>query len=100
MARELTKLHEEVVRGPLTQLAEEIGARESLKGEVVLLVGPPVPLGVADEVDEPETVDEDALRERVSLAMAEGMTRTAAVKHVAKELGVARGTVYDAATRS
>lgn len=99
MARELTKLHEEVVRGPLTQLAEEIGARESLKGEVVLLVGPPVPLEVADQVGEPEPVDEDALRERVSQAMAGGMTRTAAVKHVAKELGVARSTVYDAATR-
>jgi 16S rRNA (cytidine1402-2'-O)-methyltransferase len=40
MARELTKIHEEVVRGPVADLAAALAGRE-LKGEVVLLVGPP-----------------------------------------------------------
>jgi len=91
MARELTKLHEEVVRGPLPELAEQIGARESLKGEVVLLVGPPVaaeqPAGVFDPAE---------ARELVADLVASGLKRTEAVKRVAAQLGVARNDVYDA----
>jgi 16S rRNA (cytidine1402-2'-O)-methyltransferase len=41
MARELTKLHEEVLRGRLSELAAELAGRASLKGEFVLVVGPP-----------------------------------------------------------
>ncbi len=39
IARELTKLHEEVLRGPLSQLLAELRERPSLKGEFVLVVG-------------------------------------------------------------
>jgi len=39
VARELTKLHEEVRRGPLTALAAELAARPALKGEFVVVVG-------------------------------------------------------------
>jgi len=39
VARELTKLHEEVVRGTLTEVREELAARPSLKGEFVLVIG-------------------------------------------------------------
>lgn len=38
LARELTKLHEEVLRGSLTEILEELRARPSLKGEFVLVV--------------------------------------------------------------
>ena len=41
VAREMTKLHEEVRRGSLAELAAHYAQRESLKGEVTLLVGPP-----------------------------------------------------------
>ena len=45
IARELTKLHEEVQRAPTIELAQQIAEREksgrSLKGELVLLIGPP-----------------------------------------------------------
>lgn len=40
LARELTKLHEEVLRGTLGGLAQEVTGRESLKGEFVLVIGP------------------------------------------------------------
>jgi 16S rRNA (cytidine1402-2'-O)-methyltransferase len=40
VARELTKLHEEVLRGSLPELTATLAARESLKGEFVLVVGP------------------------------------------------------------
>ena len=60
MARELTKLHEEVVRGPLHEIAEQIAQRENLKGEVVLLVGPPA--GRKTAATYPEAVDEELVR--------------------------------------
>lgn len=41
LARELTKLHEEVLRGSLAELAEQAEAR-SLRGEIVLVIGPAV----------------------------------------------------------
>jgi 16S rRNA (cytidine1402-2'-O)-methyltransferase len=41
VCRELTKLHEEVLRGPLSELAAELGAREAVKGEIVVVVGRP-----------------------------------------------------------
>ncbi len=39
VARELTKLHEEVLRGPLSSLLKELAARSSLKGEFVWIAG-------------------------------------------------------------
>lgn len=90
MARELTKLHEEVVRAPLPQLASSIAERETLKGEVVLLVGPPV-AGVFEGAE----YDDTQVLEMVSSAIREGMTRAAAAKMVAKQTGRARGEVYD-----
>lgn len=91
MARELTKLHEEVVRGPLDELAATIAARENeLKGEVVLLAGPP-PRGASQAVD-PELV-----MSRVQALVAAGESKASAVKIVARQLGVARNAVYEIA---
>ena len=39
IARELTKLHEEVLRGPLSRLLAELRGRPALKGEFVLVIG-------------------------------------------------------------
>jgi 16S rRNA (cytidine1402-2'-O)-methyltransferase len=91
LARELTKLHEEVVRGTLPDLAREVEERETLKGEVVLLVGPPS--------GEESHVDEDQVRARVEEVVARGASRAAAVKQIAAELGVPRNTVYEIAHR-
>lgn len=93
VARELTKLHEEVVRGTIEEVAREIAARESLKGEVVLLVGPP-----AAQAPEPQLNDAD-VRTRVEALVALGVSRSASVKQVAQDLGVARSRVYDIAHR-
>lgn len=98
MARELTKLHEEIVRGPLEEVAADIAARESLKGEVVLLIGPPsararAAIAVAD-------VGTGVVLDRVDELVATGMRRTAAVKQAARELGVARDELYDLTTKN
>ncbi len=91
LARELTKLHEEVVRAPIGELAEQIGLREQLKGEVVLLVGPPA------QAPRPTTDDPDVAalaRGRIEELLGEGVSRSAAVKQAAKELGVAKSQLY------
>ena len=91
LARELTKLHEEVVRGSVEEVAAEIAGRESLKGEVVLLIGPP-------PHDAPKVeLDATDIRARVDAVVAAGSTRSGAVKQVATELGVSRSEVYDIA---
>lgn len=86
LARELTKLHEEVARAEVGELARRFAERE-LKGEVVLLVGPPVE-------QEQLTLDESAVRERLGALVGEGVTRKDAVRQVAAEMGLPRNDVY------
>lgn len=92
MARELTKLHEEVARGEVGELAARIAGRE-LKGEVVLLVGPP------DKGSEARRVrsDPEELRALVDALVASGSTRKDAVRAVSERTGVPRNDVYEAA---
>ena len=89
LCRELTKLHEEVVR---TTLGGAIALYEEQppKGEFVLVVAGAAP---------PEKIvatQEDAA-ERVAALMEEGMSRKDAIKQTAKELGLPKNVVYDAA---
>lgn len=86
LARELTKLHEEVARAEVGELARRFAERE-LKGEVVLLVGPPVE-------QEQLALDESAVRERLGALVGEGVTRKDAVRQVAAEMGLPRNDVY------
>lgn len=83
VARELTKLHEEVRRGTPAELAGW-AAGQPPKGEMVILVGPPVAGPVTDE----------AIAERLEQLLAEMSLRDAA-KAVAEDLGVPRGRAYD-----
>ena len=87
VARELTKLHEEVARGEVGLLAAAFADRE-LKGEVVLLVGPPA-RGRARV-----TANAGDLRAEVEAAMAAGATRKDAVREVATKTGLPRNEVY------
>jgi 16S rRNA (cytidine1402-2'-O)-methyltransferase len=92
LARELTKLHEEILRATIEELAEQVASREKLKGEVVLLVGPP-------RAREREYADEGEVRAAVEARIALGESRSAAVKQAAKDLGVPRSEVYQVAHR-
>ena len=87
MARELTKMFEEVDRGPVGELAARIAARE-LKGEVGLLVGPPSRAEARPEVDE------GALVARIEALIAGGATRKDAARIAAAESGVSRNVAY------
>jgi 16S rRNA (cytidine1402-2'-O)-methyltransferase len=92
LARELTKVHEEIVRGSVEEVATEVAGREALKGEVVLLIGPPA-------MRAPAALDREAVRARVDALVLKGVKRSAAVKQVATELEVSRSEVYEIAHR-
>jgi 16S rRNA (cytidine1402-2'-O)-methyltransferase len=87
LARELTKLFEEVLRAPVDELTEIVSARE-LKGEVVLLVGPP------ERTKAPVELEPEEIRRAVAELMATGLSRKDAVRTVAEETGMARNAVY------
>jgi 16S rRNA (cytidine1402-2'-O)-methyltransferase len=85
VARELTKLHEEMRRGTPAELSQWAGDAAP-KGEMVILVGPPREAPVTDE----------AISARLEPLLAETSLSDAA-RTVAHDLGVPRGRVYDLA---
>ena len=84
VAREVTKLHEEFLRGTAAELHAELASRPSVKGEFTLLIGK------TDEVQADDTPLEDAVR----AAEQEGMPRMEAIKHVARQRGLSKREVY------
>ena len=85
VARELTKIHEEVVRGPAAAVERIVRERMTLKGEVTLIVAPPP--------SESDAASDDDIHRALGEAMRT-MSASAAAAHVADELGVARRRVY------
>jgi 16S rRNA (cytidine1402-2'-O)-methyltransferase len=87
LARELTKMHEEVVRGTLVELAG-FAAEVPPRGEITLVVEGAV--GASKAPVEPAD-----LAERARALMAEGAGRKEAMQTVAREAGVPRRAVFD-----
>lgn len=86
VARELTKVHEEFVRGTLAEVAAYYRERPP-RGEVTLVVGPAV------ETDDPEVLRARAL-ELADELLAGGMKPSAAARELAGTLGLARNEAY------
>ena len=84
VARELTKLHEEFLRGTATEVQAALASRPSVKGEITLLIGKTA------EVQ----VDDTPLDEAVRAAEQQGLPRMEAIKHVAKQRGLSKREVY------
>jgi len=84
VARELTKLHEEFLRGTADEVNAQLAARPSVKGEIVLLIGK----GALVASDTPI---EDAVRELEQ----KGVPRMDAIKQVARRRGMSKREVYD-----
>ena len=89
LCRELTKLHEEVVRTTLGEAIEKYTANAP-KGEFVLVVDGAAP------VEKEVPTAEDA-GEMVKRLMSEGLSRKDAIKQTAKALDLPKNVVYDAA---
>ena len=95
VCRELTKLHEEVVRGPLPEVRDAFAAREregaGIKGEIVLVIdGPSAAEDAAAEQDA-----EAAARDRAVELKAAGARNKDIARAIAEEFGIARNAAYD-----
>jgi len=93
VAREVTKLHEEFLRGRTADVLENLKAREAVKGEITLLIGK------AEESDARGAADASSarvsIRQRVEQIMAEEkVDEKSALKKVAKERGVSKSEAY------
>ncbi len=89
LCRELTKLHEEVVRTTLSG-AVALYCQQPPKGEFVLVVA-----GAAPKAEVVPTAEDAA--SRVAQLMESGMSRKDAIKQAAQELNLPKNVVYDAA---
>jgi 16S rRNA (cytidine1402-2'-O)-methyltransferase len=84
VARELTKLHEEIARGTLAELAARFA--DGVRGEVTVVVEGAAPAA--------EAVGEDVLRERVRAALAAGLSARDLATQLARETGAPRRSLY------
>lgn len=84
LCRELTKKHEEIIRGHISEILEIV---DELKGEMVIVVEG------ATEVEE-EVVFEQSITEHVDEYIAKGMSTKDAIKEVAKIRNLGKNEVY------
>jgi 16S rRNA (cytidine1402-2'-O)-methyltransferase len=86
VARELTKLHEEIRRGRLSELAAHYASDENARGEIVVLIDRNV---IGETITPKQSVV--ALVDRYE---QEGLDHRAALKKAARELGLSRAEAY------
>jgi 16S rRNA (cytidine1402-2'-O)-methyltransferase len=89
VARELTKIHEEISRGCLSELVERFSSSERARGEIVLMIDR---TPVQSEPRSGEAVRSVATL--VAMFEDEGMDHRAALKKAAREMGLTRAEAY------
>jgi len=94
LARELTKLHEEVLRGNLSELLEKLGTNPP-RGEYVIILSGADP----ESRKKASTVPVMGVEELVRHYQEQGLSRMDAMKQVAKDLGVSKRDIYQALNR-
>ena len=85
LARELTKIHEEILRGTAAEIRAQLAGRDSVKGEITMLVGKaagPPP-------------DDTPLQQAVETLIRNGAPRMDAIKQVARRRGLSKREVYE-----
>jgi 16S rRNA (cytidine1402-2'-O)-methyltransferase len=92
VARELTKIHEEFLRGTVADARRELAARDRVRGEITLLVEalPPTRAGSTAATPAPEKISA-----RVARLQAEsGIDEKEALKRLAREMGQSKSELY------
>jgi 16S rRNA (cytidine1402-2'-O)-methyltransferase len=88
IARELTKLHEEFLRGQVNELRRDLTARASIRGEIVLMIAP----NPGENTSEKKKTS--LTSEVSSLMKLEGISEMDALKRVARERGIGKSEAY------
>jgi 16S rRNA (cytidine1402-2'-O)-methyltransferase len=98
VARELTKLHEEFLRGTAAEVLATFRARPSVRGEMVLLIGksPTASPSTATPDAQPSSI----ANEVAALMKSEGLTEKDALKRAAKARGIGKSEAYRELQRS
>jgi len=88
VCRELTKKFEEVIRGTINEAIEMIANRDSFKGEVVIVLGPPIKKEISDE----------DIHQALNIALQEYRIKDAA-SQIAEQFGIPRKRAYEMALK-
>jgi 16S rRNA (cytidine1402-2'-O)-methyltransferase len=95
IAREVTKIHEEFVRGNAGEVLETLKARGDIRGEITLLIGK------MEAAEQKALSPRVSIRQRVAQIIAEQkLDEKAALKKVAKEMGMSKSEAYRELHRS
>jgi 16S rRNA (cytidine1402-2'-O)-methyltransferase len=87
VARELTKLHEEFLRGTASDVREELAKRDRVRGEITLLIAP--------QRQETAIAIEQSVSTRIKeLYATESLEEKDALKRIARERGLSKSDVY------
>lgn len=95
LCRELTKLHEEVLRDVAPALLETVLARGEMRGEMVIVVAPPAPdemAGIAVQVDAPD--QQELLAEDIACALEAEEPASAIAKRLSQKYSLRKREVY------
>lgn len=88
VARELTKLHEEFLRGTIQEVRSDLTSRDRVRGEITLLVEAKSLLNIANATA-------SSLKDRVAeLQRTEGLNEMDALKRAARERGISKSEAY------
>jgi 16S rRNA (cytidine1402-2'-O)-methyltransferase len=98
VARELTKIHEEFVRGTVGEIQRELAARERIRGEITLLIEIPAGSGSTAGATMPPAVPEK-ISDRIARLQAEAgpaarIDEKEALKRLAREMGRSKSDLY------
>ena len=84
VGRELTKIHEETLRGTADEIRESLIARDAIRGEFVVMIG---------KADAPQAADVP-IEVMIETLIGAGIERMEAIKTVARERGLSKREVY------
>ena len=85
IARELTKVHEEFIRGTISEI---LPIASELKGEMVVVIE-------GNQDDYEKDIDIGQILNMVNTSIESGMSTSAAIKEVAKQTGISKNQIYD-----
>jgi 16S rRNA (cytidine1402-2'-O)-methyltransferase len=88
IGRELTKLHEEFLRGPVSELRTQLTSRPSIRGEIVLMLAPAM---AENAIAAPRA---SIAVEVAALIKTAGISEMDALKRVARERGIGKSDAY------
>ena len=97
VARELTKMHEEVFRGRISEALSHFAGE--VRGEIVLVVEGAGQGGGPESGESAETLQTSAWEEQLEALLSDGLSSKEAARVIASRFGLSRRTIYQAALK-